>query len=181
MIPPVEFSRPQRLDTIGAGETTVTVTAETPEREALARRFGLIDITRIEARYTLRRDGQRVMARGHLSAAVTQACVVTATPLPAKIEEDFEIHFLPEGQASDDEVELTEAECDTVFYTGGAIDLGEAAAETLALSLDPFPRSPDAAAILAKAGIVSEEEAEQEPPAPNNALAGLKDLLGKKG
>ena len=52
-----------------------------------------------------------------------------------------------------DEIELSEDDCDTVFYTGGAIDLGEAAAETLALALDPFPRSPGAAAALREAGV----------------------------
>jgi uncharacterized protein YutE (UPF0331/DUF86 family) len=61
---------------------------------------------------------------------------------------------------------------DTVFYSGGAIDLGEAAAETLALALDPFPRSPAAAAALKEAGVLSEEEA-----GPFGALAGLRDKL----
>ena len=57
----------------------------------------------------------------------------------------------------------------TVFYTGGAIDLGEAAAETLALVLDPFPRSPGAQAALREAGVLNEEEA-----GPFAALAKLK-------
>jgi uncharacterized metal-binding protein YceD (DUF177 family) len=171
MTPP-EFARPHRLDKIGAGESQVTVSADEGERAALARRFDLAGVESLEARYTLRRDAAGVTARGHLSARVTQRCVVTAEPLAAIVEEDFAIRFLPEPPAGADEVELGEEDCDTVFFTGSAIDLGEAAAETLALALDPFPRSPDAAEALKKAGVLSEEEA-----GPFGALAALRDKL----
>jgi hypothetical protein len=57
------------------------------------------------------------------------------------------------------------------------VDLGDAVAETLSLSLDPYPRAPQAEAVLREAGVKSEEEV-----APASPLAGLKDLLeGKKG
>lgn len=173
-----EFSRPYRLDQIGAGEAEVEVSADAAERTALARRFALKAIDRLDARLTIRRDASGVIARGHLSGAVTQTCVVTDEPVPARIEEDFAIRFVPEpSDVSDstDEVELSEDECDTVFYTGSAIDLGEAAAETLALALDPFPRSPNAAAALKEADVIGEEEA-----GPFGALAALRDKLGKK-
>lgn len=172
-----EFSRPHRLDQIGAGESNIAVEASAEERAALARRFGLPAIASLRADYGLRRDAAGVVARGHLSAQVTQACVVTDDPVPARVDEDFAIRFLPEpdGTPGQEEVELSEDACDTVFYTGGAIDLGEAAAETLALALDPFPRSPAAAEVLREAGVVSEEEAQ-----PYNALAeALKGKLGK--
>ncbi len=163
-----EFSRPHRLDRIGGAEAEIAITADAAERTALAKRFGLIAIGLLEARYALRRDATGIFARGHLRARVTQACVVTGEPLPAAIDEDFALRFLPEDSEAGDEVELSESECDTIFYTGGAIDLGEAAAETLALALDPFPRSPDAVAALREAGVLSEEEA-----APVGAFAAL--------
>ncbi len=153
-----EFSRPRRLNTIGAGESRVAIEADADERAALARRFGLIAIDRLVADYAVRRDAAGVIATGHLSGAVVQPCSVTGDPVPAQVEEDFAIRFLPESGDAGDEVELTEEECDTVFYTGGAIDLGEAAAETLALALDPFPRSAGADAALRDAGVVGEDE-----------------------
>ena len=164
-----EFSRPQRLDTIGAGESQVRVEADAAERSALARRFGLIAIDRLAADFTIRRDAAGIIARGRLSGAVVQPCSVTGEPVPAKIEEDFAIRFVAEGEGSEDELELSADDCDTVFYTSGAVDLGEAAAETLALALDPFPRSTGAAAALREAGVLSEEEA-----GPFAALAKLK-------
>lgn len=167
-----EFSRPQRLDAIGAGEHRVAISADAGERAALAKRFGLIAIERLESTMTVHRDASGVVARGHLSGAVVQPCSVTGDPVPAQIEEDFAIRFLPDGTPEGDEVELSDADCDTVFYTGGAIDLGEAAAETLALALDPFPRSPGADAALRDAGVLGEDEA-----GPFAALAKLKKQL----
>jgi uncharacterized metal-binding protein YceD (DUF177 family) len=167
-----EFSRPHRLDQIGSGESGVDVEANAEERTALAARFGLLAIDELSAHFVLRRDAAGIIAKGHLSAAVTQACVVTDQPVPAKVEEDFALRFVPEGSTEGEEIELSEDECDTVFYQGGSIDLGEAAAETLALSLDPFPRSAAAGQALKDAGVLSEEEA-----GPFGALAGLKDKL----
>lgn len=170
-----EFTRPHRLDQIGAGESQERVEANAEERAALAKRFGLVAIESLTANFAIHRDAIGIVAKGHLSARVTQSCVVTDERIPAKIEEDFAIRFLPEPEGhNEEEVELSEDECDTVFYTGSAIDLGEAAAETLALALDPFPRSPGAAAALKEAGVISEEEA-----GPFGALAGLKDKLKK--
>jgi uncharacterized metal-binding protein YceD (DUF177 family) len=171
-----EFSRPLRLDAIGEGEKRVPVEADEHERAALAKRFGLIAIDKLAAEFAVRRDAAGVIARGQLSGAVVQACSVTGEPVPARLDEAFDLRFLPEPGARDaggagDEIELSEDECDTVFYTGGAIDLGEAAAETLALALDPFPRSPNADAVLRDAGVLSEDE---DPTGPFAALAKLK-------
>lgn len=179
-----ELSRPLRLDQIGVGESKVDVRADAAERAALAKRFGIVSVDRLEAQFALHRDAAGVVARGHVSGTVVQACVVTDEPLAVRIEEDFAIRFVPEpsqGAAGDDELELSEGECDTVFYTGGSIDLGEATAETLALGLDAYPRSPNAAAALREAGVISEEEAKQQAQAagPFGGLAALKDKLGK--
>ncbi|MDV3458380.1 YceD family protein [Sphingomonas sp. HF-S4] len=173
-----EFPRPHRLDQIGTGDTEVEVEASSEERAALARRFELVGIDRLTARFTLRRDAISVFAKGRLSAAVTQSCGVTGDLLPATIDDDFAIRFLPEPNETEshDEVELAEEDMDTVFYTGSALDLGEAAAETLALALDPFPRSPRAAELLKAAGVISEEDAGPLSP----LAAALQGKLGKK-
>lgn len=172
---PVEFSRPRRLDTLGEGAVTVRVEAEAAERGALAARFGLVSLDRLTAEYTLRREAAGVIASGTLSAAVVQPCIATGEPVPATIDESFDIRFLPASdETAPGELELDVGELDTIFYDGSAIDLGEAAAETLGLALDPYPRSPGAAAALRAAGVKSEEEAR-----PAGALAGLKDLLDR--
>ena len=82
------------------------------------------------------------------------------------------LRFVAGAAAAPEEVELTADDLDLMPVDGGAIDLGEAVAETMALALDPFPRGPGAAAALKAAGVISEEEAK-----PLGALAGLKDKL----
>jgi uncharacterized metal-binding protein YceD (DUF177 family) len=97
--------------------------------------------------------------------------VVTGDPVAAHIDEPFTLLFMPEPESggADEEIELGEEDCDTVFYEGAAIDLGSAIADTLALSIDPYPRSAGAEAALKEAGVLTEEQA-----SPFAALAKLR-------
>lgn len=171
-----EFSRPVRIDTLGAEPRTLAIEADPEERAALAKRFALPGIARLAAEASLIRDGEEVVATGRIAAEVTQSCVASGEPVGATVDEPFTLVFRPAPGAArpDDEVELSETELDVTFYEGEAIDLGEAVAETLALSLDPYPRAPDAEQALKAAGVKSEEEA-----GPFGALAGLRDKLKK--
>jgi uncharacterized metal-binding protein YceD (DUF177 family) len=173
-----EFPRPIKLDTLGEEARTITVTAGAEERAALARRFGLVAIDRLDAELALKREGEIVHAQGRLSAQVVQSCVATAEPLPVVIGEAFTLRFVPAAMAADaEEIELSEEDCDIIAYADSAIDVGEAVAETMALALDPFPRSPNAEATLRAAGVV--EEGQEEKAGPFAALGALKDRLSK--
>ncbi|PNB34973.1 hypothetical protein C1X73_38090, partial [Pseudomonas sp. FW305-130] len=72
-----EFSRLERIDTIGEGARSVSITADAAERSALAERFGLLAVDRLEATFRVQRDAAGVVARGEVRAAVVQACSVT--------------------------------------------------------------------------------------------------------
>lgn len=171
-----EFSRAVPLSEIGAATRPRHIAADAKERTALARRFGLLALDRLEADVTLHPDGTGYLAKGRLHGEAQQPCVASGEPVPARIEEDFRIRFVAEASYdADAEVELDAADCDTLFHDGRAIDLGEAVAESFALALDPFPRSPNADAALKAAGVKDESEA-----GPFGALAALKDKLEKK-
>jgi uncharacterized metal-binding protein YceD (DUF177 family) len=169
-----EFSRPERLDTIGTAPRHVAIEATEAERAALARRFDLVAVDRLAAELDLHREAGGVVVRGRVEGAVTQACVITGDPVAARIDEPLALRFV-EGQPDAEELELDVDDCDTVPIEGGSIDLGEAAAETMALALDPYPRAPSAEAALRAAGVLTEDEAR-----PAGKLAGLKDLLGRE-
>ena len=171
-----EFSRPVRIDTLGEAPRRLEIAAEEVERLNLARRFALLAIDRLAATLSLSRKGDEVAMTGSLEAKVTQACVATGEPVEAELELPFALAFRPQPEAAgpEEEIELEADELDTVFYDGGAIDVGEAVAETLLLGLDPYPRAPGADEALRKAGVKSEAEA-----GPFGALAGLKDKMGK--
>ncbi len=170
-----EFSRPERLDTIGERDRSVTFAATPEERRKLAARFAILSVDLLEAHFTIRRDTSGIVAKGHVTAKVVQACSVTDEPLTATIDEPVALRFVDNFGAVDGEIELSDDALDTVPIDGGAVDLGEAAAETLALALDPFPRGPNAAAALRAAGVISEDEYQ-----PVNAFSGLKAQLEGK-
>lgn len=165
-----EFTQPERLDTIGGAERSVAIAADGDERRRLAGRFRLVAIDRLDGAFTLRREAAGIRVRGRVTAEVVQGCSVTGDPLPAAIDEAVDLRFVAPG-AGAEEVELSEDTIDTLCHDGGAIDLGEVAAETMALALDPFPRGPGAAAALAAAGVRAEGE--------GGAFGALADLLRK--
>jgi uncharacterized metal-binding protein YceD (DUF177 family) len=165
-----EFSRPERLDAIGAGEREVRIAADPAERAALATRFGVLAVESLEAVLAVRREAAGIAVRGRVTGQVVQACSVTGVPLDATIDEPVALLFV-ERLDEQEEVELDAGALDTVEIEGGAVDLGEAAAETMALALDPFPRGPDAEAALREAGVLSEEDA--------GPFGALKDLKAK--
>lgn len=169
-----EFSRPERIDTIGEPRT-VMIEADAEERTALAKRFDLIGLDWLAGEFTIRREVAGIAVEGRVTAALTQACSVTGDPLPATIDEPVALRFVAASDAAVEEVELDDGDLDVIPYDGVAIDLGETAAETMALALDPFPRGPGAESALKAAGVISEEEA-----GPFGALAGLKDKLAGK-
>ena len=169
-----DFAHRLALDQIRDGDR-LDIVADDEERRDVAGRLGLLNLERFEAHAVLSRDGQKIRANGRLKAALYQSCVATGEAVPAHIDEPFELVFVPEPKSgADDEIELGEADLDTIFHDGSAIDLGGAIADTLALSLDPYPRSAGADAALKEAGVLTEEEA-----SPFAALAALKEKLGK--
>lgn len=170
-----DFGHSLNLDQIRDGDR-IDIVADESECRAVADRLGLQSLDRLEAHAVLSRDGPKVRAAGRLKATLEQSCVATGEPVPAHVDEPFELIFLPEpkGSGGDEEIELGEADLDTIFHDGASIDLGGAIADTLALALDPYPRSAGADAALKEAGVITEEEA-----SPFAALAALKEKLGK--
>ena len=164
------FAHQLRLDQIRDGER-LDLVADDGERRIVAKRLDLGSLDRLDAHVTLSRKGEMVRATGRLAAALEQSCAVTGDPVPAHVDEPFDLLFMPEPTSGkpEQEVELGAEDCDVVFHDGAVIDLGSAIADTLALSLDPYPRSASADAALKEAGILSELEA-----SPFAALAKLK-------
>lgn len=121
---------------------TFVVEAEASECAALAARLQIVGVRAVTCRFSLRRHGSTVEAEGALDAEVVQSCVVTLDPVAQRVSERFVVLFVPEGRESDDDDDPDSP--DQIPYEGRSIDLGEAAAEQLALALDPYPRSPGA-------------------------------------
>ncbi|GGE15206.1 metal-binding protein [Polymorphobacter glacialis] len=152
-IAPPEFSRHFRAHDVAGIPRQQMIEADPAEREALARRFNLIGLERLTAALELSREAAGIRVTGQIHASGDQACVATAEPVPFLITEPLKI-LLTEARPEGDEIELHDADLDTEILEGDVIDLGEIAAQALALALDPYPRSVHAAP-----GVVTEEQA----------------------
>lgn len=162
------------LDRIRDG-TRIDLIATDADRAGIVTKLDLVSIGRLEAHCALDHQGKAVRARGRIKASIEQACVASGEPVPAFIDEAFEIRFQPEPtRAPDEELELSGEDLDIVFHDGQAIELGEAIADTLAVLIDPYPRGANAEATLNEAGVLSEEQA-----GPFAALAALKGKMGE--
>lgn len=175
MIDTPEFSHIVKLSEIGSKPRPGTLAASKEERDALALRFDLPKISSLTATYKLVAGERGIAFTGRLTSDLHQSCAITGEAIPVQVREKFDILFIPKADPSqlEEEIELTEEECDLIEYDQAQIDLGEAIAQTLYLSLDPYLRGPNADEVARKKGLKSEEEA-----GPFGALAALKDKLG---
>ena len=162
-----ELSRPIDLRQILA--KPVAIEATEAERAALARRFALVRIDRLEAEVALEPEGQAVNGKGRLRAAIVQSCAVSGDDLAVAIDEPLALRFVPEAPVAEEEVELDERALDEIPFTGHAFDLGEAVAQSLALAIDPYAVGPNAQRVRKEKGLLDEAAA-----GPFAALAALK-------
>jgi len=171
-----EFVRMLALDEIGAGvERRITATPD--ERAALAARFELRALDRLEAMLTATPAPGGVRVTGRIAADVVQACVTSGEDVPARIDEPVELLFLHDLGEAGEEIELHEADCDVLPIEGRGIDLGEAAAQSLGLALDPYPHADGEVLAAARRRLLSEEEAAEREAAEKaraNPFAALK-------
>ena len=175
MVSANEFSHIIKLDEIGAGASTIRLSADAATREALAVRFDLAALESLDAELSVSRDSKGIMVEGRIRSTLSQYCIATGDPVSVALDEPVKIRFLPEPvERVETEIELEADDCDSMFYEGQSIDLGEAVAQSLGLALDPYPRGANAAEQLKAAGVKAEDDI-----APTGALAGLKDLLAK--
>lgn len=173
---PVELSRALALDAIGNdGRTQRTVRATADECVAVARRLELQDLSGFCADMTIDRViGGEILVRGRVVADVVQTCVVTLEPVPAHVDETFEVRFTTRDDAVPHDLVIGPDDEPPEPITGDVLDIGELATQQLALALDPWPRLPDAAL---------PEEVVRDPArdGPFAALAALREKAPKGG
>lgn len=161
-----EFSRVIALDRqggVGDEAQRFEIEATPAERAALARRFGLLSLERLEAsgRIEVLEPGRRARLVARLSGEVTQNCVVTLEAVTSRIDETFVRLYEKSVSPESGEVEIDpEAEDPPEPLPESGIDVGEAVAEQLGLAIDPYPRAPGAE--FGPEGASDDEDAEAE-------------------
>ncbi len=141
-----EFSRFVDTTRLGRHAHHMPISANQAERAALAKRFDLVALDRLDADLMIKKRGDGIVElSGRFRARLAQSCVVTLEPVWTDIDEPVECYF---GEQADDEGSAPSDPLDDQAFpeplTSGGIDCGEAVAQALALSLDPYPRAPAA-------------------------------------
>ena len=139
-----EFCRLVPLTLLGSAPFRQQVEATPSECEKLARRFDLLALDRLNAMVELRREAdEAIVLEAAFEAAFVQSCVVTLEPVAGAISDRFTLVY---GPAEAEQQEIESQRDDVAFepLNGDAIDIGEAVAQELSLSLPVFPRCPDA-------------------------------------
>jgi uncharacterized metal-binding protein YceD (DUF177 family) len=147
------FSRVMRVDALPKEGQTVTIEANSAEREAVAAFLNLPSIEALSASLALMRSTNGcVRVTGAVHGELTQVCVVSLDPFPATVDEEIDVRFAPRAEEGASRRPAGEPETFSMTDEGepdpivdGKIDLGALAAEFLALGLDPYPRKPGAA------------------------------------
>jgi uncharacterized metal-binding protein YceD (DUF177 family) len=143
------LSRPIRVDEIKDGAQD-EIDATQSELVAIAKLLELKGLERLSFAYRFNHaGGGRLRFTGRLTAQATQTCVVSLEPVEASLDVPVEAEFLPAEL-----IEQLEKSADEPVgpghldwpepIVGGRIDLGPFIYETLASSLDPYPRKQGA-------------------------------------
>jgi uncharacterized metal-binding protein YceD (DUF177 family) len=169
-----EFSRPIAVDRVGLKEKSFSIEANAKERKALAERLGIPEVTSVTADIALRltHGGKILLLKGRVRAELVQSCVVTLEPVRNHIDEEFALTYSTENGRQPAEVVIDLAEEDPPEpVQNGQIDMGEAAAEHLALAMDPFPRAPGVSFQPPPPPAASDDAADGPKPSPFEVLA----------
>jgi uncharacterized metal-binding protein YceD (DUF177 family) len=166
-----EFSRHQILTDPPQAGVEERLEASTAECAALAERFGIEALKHFSARFTRKPyPGGGLLISGWIKAEPVQLCIVSLEPVTERLDKPFTLVVLPpDGTLTEDPDGPDEIQADAT----GHFDLGEALAEELSLSLNPYPRKAGAHFLPAP------EEATEA--APRNPFATLAGLRGGKG
>ncbi len=143
-----EFSRPVEIEKVPSRGLEEEIEADAGELAALAERMKLPAVRSLSARFEIRpwKKG-RYRVRGRFHARVDQECVRTLDVFSADVAGEIDRIYLDPALATAAERKAPadldpEGEDLPDIAEGGIIDLGELAAESLALELDPWPHKP---------------------------------------
>ncbi|MEM7303523.1 MAG: hypothetical protein AAF468_20785 [Pseudomonadota bacterium] len=172
--------------------TVVKYEASVDDRENIANLIELENVKRFSAAVEAsrwRKDGAQLALS--ISVDITQSCVATGDPVEEVVEAESELKFLPadgrhksSGSAKDYDhlpnfdVSMTgeiDADDPPEEFFGDSIDLGAVLLELFSISIDPFPRSPDAPEDAIARELTTPEEEDASPFAALKALKSSAD------
>lgn len=141
------LSRVVLVSDLDASGADYAIEASAVERQEIAARLDIPALNRLSADFRLTPMRGGVDIRFTLSAEAERICVVSLEPMTETIDETVNMQLL---HAFDPDADIVEDEILRERLESDEIDLGELLVQFLSLSLDPYPRKPNAEAHLEK-------------------------------
>lgn len=133
-----EFSRLVWLEDLGRKDLDQTLTATPSEREALARRFQINEISTLESTLRIRRLSAGVFeVSGSMEAEISFIGAGADEAMDFTVSEAIEEIFATEEGWESLRERSIDGDVDAELVTGDSVDLGEILAQNLSLALDP--------------------------------------------
>jgi hypothetical protein len=172
------FSHSYNLARLGNAGDTVRFSADADARGNIAKWAGILSLEAFQTEVEIKKLApNRFSLAFHLTADVTQSCVVTLEPVASHMDKSFtrELVFVGNARHRDaaDSVASPDLVLDGDLEEGPEeidslhLDLAIPALEEFALSLDPYPRRPGVE-------FVPESPVSEPPPSPFAVLKGLR-------
>ncbi len=165
-----EFSYEIVLDDLPKGGRKFLLEANDVELDAVANRLGVLAVDKLSGELWVSATKERFSVRGRVAARLKRECVVSLEEIVEAIDEPFETEFVRRAAAlenDDEEISLDSPE----IHEDAELDIGELLVQQLALAIDPYPRKPGVARLVAEFGV----EDEASPLAQALALAAKRE------
>jgi len=147
---------------------------------ALGERFGLVALSSLSAEVRIVNKGSDngILVSGQLKAELVQRCIATLKSVPENLDIPFELLLVDPEKADRMDANESYLDPDAPEYDAlesDVIDIGEIVAQTLSISMDPYPRLDVASTETPNNPNVTLNEPPIEKPSPFSALGALKD------
>jgi uncharacterized metal-binding protein YceD (DUF177 family) len=170
------FAHSYNLARLGNAGDTVRFVADAVQLEAIARWAGILSLEKFETEVEIKKlAANRFGLAFHLTASITQSCIVTLEPVASQMDRRFarELVFVGASRHRDTADSVPDLVLDTDQEEGPEeidslhFDLAAPVLEEFVLSLDPYPRRPGVE-------FAPESPVSEPPESPFAVLKGLK-------
>lgn len=146
----------------------------------LTERFELIALNSLSAQVDIHSRGgdDGIFIKGHVKADLVQRCIASLAEVPEQVDTSFSLLLVdPETadrmDADENYLDADEPEYDAL--EGDTVEVGEVVAQTVAISMNPYPRAEGVELSAGNKKDISFNQPELEKENPFAALSKLKD------
>ncbi len=156
------------------------LTATPDQLEDIRKRFDLVALNSMSASVAVnsKANDEGILLEGHVRADLVQRCIASLADVPEIVDAPFTLLLVDPETANRMDADESFLDTDQPEYDaleGDIVEVGEIVAQTVAISMNPYPRAEGAELTGLQNKDISFNEPELEKKNPFAALGKLKD------